>query len=60
MAGLMAGQSSSSLLGLVISRPPDRLVHYRSAVPLLLVRTGALNKGKKTLWVSLPGAFTPT
>jgi len=22
--------------------------------------TGALNKGKKTLWVSLPGAFTPT
>jgi len=24
------------------------------------VQTGALNAGKKNLWVSLPGAFTPT
>ena len=23
-------------------------------------KTGALNAGKKVLWVSLPGAFTPT
>ena len=26
----------------------------------LLPRSGDLNKGQKTLWVTLPGAFTPT
>jgi len=28
--------------------------------PKAAVKTGDLNKGKKNLWVSLPGAFTPT
>ena len=27
---------------------------------LALPRSGDLNKGQKTLWVTLPGAFTPT